>query len=308
MIERAGRPIAIGTPLSGDGRIVTALSPLTHGNQLVAHYPDGQLIPVRLSHSDRGWDLALLTPQGDAPRLGLKGSREPVTAGTKLHGASYVADKRLGSSGITIKAKSTFHGCDSAELPDAFELPFAPKATDIGAPLISDQGEVVAVIARACAMTNKAGCTLAPYGAPVTAVRDFLRSAPIRRSPWVGLDVVAFDAGVVRGVRVTGISPEGPAANSGLHAGPPGVGDVVLAVDGNPIATAAAFASVIESRGPGGSARLTVLTEGQLREIVVQQPTPSNTLAPARNDRAYQSNSAGSLPPSETPTAPNPYR
>jgi len=313
MLERGGRPIAIGIPLNGDGRILTALSPLTHGNQIVAHYPEGQLIPVKIGYSDRAWDLALLTPMGDARRAGLKASREPApTAGTKLHALSYVRDKQLGSSDVTIKSKSTLRGGDSAELPDALELTPAPKPTDLGAPLINDQGEVVAIVARACSPKDKLGCTLAPYAAPVSAVRDFLRAAPPRRNAWLGLDVVAFDAGFARGVRVATVLPEGPAANAGLRAGPPGVGDVVLAVDGKPVATTEAFLNAVENREPGAPARLTVLSEGRYREVLLTglAPVDPPALAPARNDRLFKSNPSGIVPPpqQEPLSVPNPYR
>ena len=310
MLERAGRPIGIGTLLNGDGRILTALSPLTHGNQIVAHYPEGQLIPVKLSHSDRAWDLALLTPEGDARRAGLKASREPTpSAGTKLHAVSYVRDKQLGSTEVAIKAKSALRGGDSAELPDALELPFAPKPVDIGAPLLNDKGEVVAIVARACAATDKAGCTLAPYAAPVSAVRDFLRSVPMRRSPWVGLEVVAFDAGVAHGVRVAAVAPEGPAAGAGLRPGPPGVGDVVLAVDGKPVATSEAFADAVDERGPGIPVRLTVLTEGRYREVLLMARMPPGPAGPTRNDRVFHSNPPGPWPRAPKPASvPNPYR
>ena len=303
MLERGGRPIGVGTLLNGDGRILTALSPLTHGNQISARYPEGQLVPVRLSYSDRAWDLALLTPEGDSRRAGLKASREPTpAAGAKLYALSYVREKQLGSAAVTIKAKSTLRGGDSAQLPDALELPFAPKATDIGAPLVNEKGEVVAIIARACAVTDKLGCTLAPYAAPVSAVRDFLRSVPMRRAPWVGIDVVAFDAGVARGVRVTSIAPEGPAVGSGLRAGPPGVGDVVLAVDGAPVASSEAFSDAVEKHGSAAPVRLTVLSEGQYREVILRTP-------PARNDRVFRSNPTGPAPLPQTPTpVTNPYR
>ena len=312
-LERGGRPIAIGTLLNGDGRILTALSPLTHGNQIIARYPEGQLIRVRLSHADRAWDLALLTPEGDDRRSGLKASRDPApAAGSKVHALSYVRDKQLGASDVTIKAKITLRGGDSAELADAFELPFAVKPADIGAPLINAQGEVVAIIARACSPADKLGCTLAPYGAPVSAVRDFLRGAPPRqRSFSVGLEVVAFDAGVARGVRVAAVAPEGPAASAGLRAGPPGVGDVVLAVDGKPVATAAAFAFALDDHRPGAPARLTVLSDGRYREVqlLVAAPTDAPALAPVRNDRLFQSNPSGLWPRSQKPAAvPNPYR
>ncbi|HEX7454261.1 MAG TPA: trypsin-like peptidase domain-containing protein, partial [Polyangiaceae bacterium] len=137
-LERAGKPIGIGTLLSGDGRILTALSPLTHGNQIDARYPEGQVVRVKISYSDRAWDLALLTPEGDARHAGLKASHDPTpSAGSKLHAVGYV-NAKLGTSDLTIKAKRTLRGGDSAELADALELPFAPKPIDIGAPLVDD--------------------------------------------------------------------------------------------------------------------------------------------------------------------------
>jgi len=311
MLERAGRPIGIGTLLSSDGRILTALSPLSHGNLIDARYPEGQIVRVRISHSNRAWDLALLTPEGDARRAGLRAARGATpSAGTKLHAVSYVKDKQLGASDITIKAKSTLRGGDSAELPDALELQYVPKATDIGGPLLNDQGEVVAIIARACSVTDKQGCTLAPYAAPVSALRGFLRGVPMRRGPWLGVEVVAFDAGMARGVRVAALAPDGPASAAGLRAGPPGVGDVVLAVDGAPVTTAEAFANAVDSHafGPGTTLRLTVLSEGRYRDVPVLLHEPEG--GPKRPlDRAIQSNPASPWPRAPRPAnAPNPYR
>ena len=306
MLERAGRPIGIGTLLSGDGRILTALSPLTHGNQIDAHYPEGQIVRVKLSHSDRAWDLALLTPEGVLHRAGLKASHDPTpAAGSKLHAVGYVRDKQLGASDLTIKAKSVLRGGDSAELPDALELPFAVKPIDVGGPLLNDQGEVVAVVARACSVGDKMGCTLAPYGAPVSAIRSFLRSVPTRRKPWTGLDAVAFDAGVARGVRVANVVPRSPAANAGLRAGPPGSGDVVLAVNGTPVATAEDFSDAVSSHatGSGMPLRLTVLSEGHYREVAMtldDSSGPGASPGPAR-ERIFQSD-----PPRPWPRASGP--
>jgi serine protease Do len=306
-LERAGRPIGIGTLLSGDGRILTALSPLTHGNQIDARYPEGQVVHVKLSYSDRAWDLALLTPEGDARHGGLKASHDQAPgAGSKLHAVGYV-NAKLGASDLTIKAKSTLRGGDSAELADALELSFAPKPIDIGAPLVDDKGEVVAVVARACAASDKTGCTLLPYGAPVSAIRGFLRGVPMRRGPWLGLEVVAFDAGIARGVRVAALAPDGPATSAGLRAGPPGMADVVLAVDGTPVSTAEAFSDAVEVHSPGAPVLLLLLSEGRYREVgLVVREAPN---VGVHHDRMIQSNPTRPWPhgPGQE-SVPNPYR
>ena len=306
-LERAGKPIGIGTLLSGDGRILTALSPLTHGNQIDARYPEGQLVHVKISYSDRAWDLALLTPEGDTRRAGLKASHDATpNAGSKLHAVSYL-NAKLGTADLTVKAKSTLRGGDSAELADALELPFAPKPIDIGAPLLDDKGEVVGVLARACAPSDKTGCTLVPYAAPMSAIRGFLRGVPMRRGPWLGLEVVAFDAGVARGVRVAALAPDGPASGAGLHAGPPGMADVVLAVDGTPVSTAEAFSDAVEWHYPGSPVRLLVLSEGRYREVgLVVREAPN---VGAHHDRMIQSNPSRPWPRGpRQESVPNPYR
>src|SRR5690606_34373721 len=59
LIERKGKLLGLGTVLSGDGRILTALSNVGHGNQLDARFADGSVMPIKMGHSDRAWDLAL---------------------------------------------------------------------------------------------------------------------------------------------------------------------------------------------------------------------------------------------------------
>jgi serine protease Do len=305
MLERAGRPLGVGTLLNGDGRILTALSPLTHGNQVDARYPDGRVVHVRLSYSDRAWDLALLTPEGDARHAGLKASHDasPVV-GTKLKTIGYVRDKALGATDQTVKAKSVLRGGDSAELTDALELGVSPRPSDLGAPLVNDKGEVVGILARACSPADKVGCTLTLYAAPVSAIRGFLRGVPMRHGPWVGLEAVAFDAGIARGVRVAAVAPDGPAASAGLHAGPPGMADVVLAVDGTPVSSAEAFADAVENHAPGAPIRLLVLSDGRYREVGVVVHEPPDAVG--RHERVIQSN-PWPRPP-QPHTAPNPYR
>jgi serine protease Do len=79
LLERQGKPLALGTVLKGDGRILTALSSLGHGNDVDARFADGSVSHVRVGHSDRAWDLSLLIPQNGRWRRGLRASLRSLT-------------------------------------------------------------------------------------------------------------------------------------------------------------------------------------------------------------------------------------
>lgn len=316
-IERGGHALALGVLLRGDGRILTALSPLTHGNQLDARYPDGSVVHARISHSDRASDLALLTPEGDFSRNGLRASQElPPDAGAKLHAFRHVGDKTLVASDVAVKARVTLRGADGAELENALELAVAPGPADLGGPLLDDKGEVVAVTARACASSDKTGCTLAPYGASATSLRRFLRSVPQRKAPSVGLDGVSFDTGVARGVRLVSVQAESRAALAGLHGGEPGVADVVVAVDGVAVTTPEAMNDALERHPASLPLRVLVLSGGQYREVSLGTTSPRPPAAgsepkPAeagpRHERTIQSGPWPHGPkPTPGPAAPPP--
>jgi len=66
------------------------------------------------------------------------------------------------------------------------------------------------------------------------------------------------------GALVGDVSADGPAARSGLRRG-----DVVVALDGQPVADSHALRGRIADRKPGTTARLSVLRDGQTREVSV---------------------------------------
>src|SRR5262249_21625669 len=70
-VETGGRPIAVGTVLSRDGRILTSLSALGQTTEPEVRYSDGTVAKTKIGHKNKGWDLALLIPQSGAWKDGL---------------------------------------------------------------------------------------------------------------------------------------------------------------------------------------------------------------------------------------------
>jgi serine protease Do len=273
VLERSGKVLGLGTVLNGDGRILTALSPLTHGNHVDARYADGSVTQVRIGHSDRAWDLALLIPKTARWKKGLKASRQPaIEAGSAVRAFSLVSDKSLALARTIVKGQSTLLGGDSELLRDALELGTRFKPTEFGSPMLDDKGEVVAVVARACAPGGGQNCTQVPYGVPVSAVRAFLRTAPAGAVPpaaWLGIQAATAENGPARGVRVVSVHPQSPAAAAGLKPGNATDADLLIAVDGVPVPTPEALAEAVNRRAVGDSVELLVFGQGRYRHLTL---------------------------------------
>jgi serine protease Do len=154
------------------------------------------------------------------------------------------------------------------------------KATDVGSPVVDGKGDVVAVIAKACAPSPDGSCVRIPYGVPVSAVKAFLRTVPanaVPPAPWLGIQGTGEDTGVVRGVRVLSVHASSPAAAAGLQGGNDKVrSDIVVAVDGRPITSPEELATEINSRAVGDSVQLLVFGQGKFRQVsLTLRPTPT---------------------------------
>lgn len=287
VLEQGGKVIGLGSVLSQDGRILTALSVLGHGNNLDARFADGSVSRVRVGHSDRAWDLALLVPQNGRWKEGLRASRQPPTqAGSDLRSFSVVgAKKDVLMARTIVKGQRTLVGGDSELLRDALEMASRFNPTDLGSPIIDKNGDVVALLGRACAPVANGPCSMVPYGVPVSAIKAFLRTVPnsaVPPAPWLGIQGAAEDTGVVRGVRVLSVHGKSPAAAAGLagSSADKAKSDVVVAVDGTPVTTPEALANEVNARAVGDSLELLLFGNGKFREATVTLQAAPNTQRP----------------------------
>jgi serine protease Do len=273
VLERAGRPIALGAVLHGDGRILTALSPLTHGNDVKARFVDGTTLDVRVEHSDRGADLALLVAEkSHLADAGLRASRKDASSGASLLSFTAAWTGPAKPARVPIKGTRTARGGDGRQLFGALVFARPVRAIDSGAPLLDDSGDVLGVIVQACSETQGSACQPVSVGVATPTIKAFLRSTQPNAAPplpWVGIRV-ARPQGDVAGVQIRAIHPDGPAGRAGLRAARDGGADVIAAVDGVPVTTPRDFYGAVRRRAVGDSMVLLVLTEGRYRDVNVR--------------------------------------
>ncbi|AUX26528.1 hypothetical protein SOCEGT47_070980 [Sorangium cellulosum] len=309
IVERGGQVLGLGAVLAGDGRILTALSPLGAGNDLTARFADGTVVRVKLGHHDRVWDLALLVPQSGRWTEGLTASsRDPVRPDAKIRSFSAVRGKAAAVP-LVLRSRRSLIGGDDTPLDDAIELGSRVSPLDLGAPIVDEDGRVVAILGRGCAPNEGKPCTPVAYGAPIAAIRAFLRIVPataVAPAAWLGIQGVSEAAPVAKGVRVTEVHPGSPADEAQLKGGARNESDMILAVDGVPVTSPEALADAIRARAVGEKVPLTLLSGGKYRQVtVLLRAAPAPGAGAATKAAAHEAE----LPrPSSGGEAPEAYR
>lgn len=287
VVERGGQVLGLGGVLAGDGRILSALSTLGPGNDLEVRYPDGSTARVKLGHHDRVWDLALLVPQSGKWKEGLTASgRDPVRQDAAIRSFSSARGKPAAVA-MALKGRRSLLGGDDQQLDEVLELGSRVSPQDLGAPIIDEEGRVVGVLGRGCAPNEGKPCTPVAFGAPIHAIRNFLRTVPptaVQPSGWLGIQGVGETGTLARGVRVTSVHPGGPADEAKIKPGDKGAGDMILAVDGAPVTTPEALAEAIRTHAVGEKLPLIVFgADGRFRQVTVQlRAAPDPKAAPAK--------------------------
>ncbi|HEY3819038.1 MAG TPA: PDZ domain-containing protein [Polyangiaceae bacterium] len=284
-IEKNGMPMAIGTVLGGDGRILTALSGLGGAEGADVRYADGTSVHAKVGHADKDADLALLVPLSGKWTDGLTAS-EADPAQQSLRAMLPGKGAHLGPAEALVKGRTDAHARDGLPLLQMLDIDL--KGAPIpGAPLLDSSGSVVGVLVRACKGTLqatadspwaawgnpaqgpvKSACTPVVLGEPVTAIRSFLSKTPataVAPAPWLGIRGETETQGSTRGVRLTAVAPQSPADKAGLKAST----DIIVAVDGQPIDSTEKLAEAVGRHAPGDTVKLLVFGNSKFREAPV---------------------------------------
>jgi len=285
-VEQGGRPIAVGTVLAKDGRVLTSLSALGSVESPEIRYADNTVVKAKVGHKDKNWDLALLVPQSGKWLDGLM----PTDADPNGELKAFLPKAgKLAASGINLKGRTDARSKEGDALPNVLDLDLKGIPGIPGAPLLDPNGKVVGVLVRACkddgapkdgAAADKSKtdgkaaappCSPITIGAPVKALRGFLMATPataVQPAPWLGLGGAPTESGNVKGVRVMGVAPGSPAEKAGLKATGDSP-DTIVAVDGQPVETPEQLADVIAKRAIGQTVKLLVFSQGKFREAAV---------------------------------------
>ncbi|MDR7418321.1 MAG: trypsin-like peptidase domain-containing protein [Armatimonadota bacterium] len=144
-----------------------------------------------------------------------------------------------------------------------------------GGPLLNDRAQVVGVVV-ALARQSDGPVGLATASVAFRGTMPSLAEGARFERAWIGISGATFEPDFrqgrpgARGVVVLTVLPDGPAARAGLRGQnqePPG--DIIVAIDGEPVDDWDDLLSLLGEREPGERVRLGLLREGRYLELAV---------------------------------------
>jgi S1-C subfamily serine protease len=241
------------------GYVMTAAHVVEGAQQVTVRLADGRAVEGTVLGADTGSDIAVIQAEADDLTAAVLATGETVEVGqlAVAIGSPFGLDQTV-TSGIVSAVGRTVEtptGAGSMIQTDASINP-----GNSGGALADRQGRVIGVnvsIASQGGGNDGVGFAV-PIDTAVSVAERLVSGEPITNG-YLGIGVAdPTGSSAAGGALVQQVEPEGPAAAAGLQQG-----DVVLAIDGDPVGSASDLVAAVRSRQPGSDVTLTVDRQGQ---------------------------------------------
>lgn len=274
-----------GVVISPDGLVLTNSHVVQGAIAVRLTLADTRTVKARVLGDDPHTDLALLRVVDDvalpAARLGnsktLRRGQLVVAIGNPLGFESTVTAGVVSALGRSLRSRT------GRLIDDVIQTDAALNPGNSGGPLVSSQGEVIgintAVIAGAQGICFAVASNTASY-----AVSEIVRHGRVRRA-FIGVAgqtvplprrlALVLGLRQTSGVVIASLEPDSPATKAGLQPG-----DIVLALDGEPVTGADDLVRLLGAERIGLATRLTVIAGNERKQVTIvpaernQEPPP----------------------------------
>jgi serine protease DegQ len=269
-----------GVVVSAAGYLLTNNHVVEAADEIEVAFPDGKKFLAKVVGSDPDTDLAVLRVEAQNLSAITFGSSDTLRVGDIVLaignplgiGQTVTSGivSGLGRSGLGINTFENFIQTDAAI-----------NQGNSGGALVDARGNLVGINTAILSQTGGSiGIGLAiPASMAKTVMEQIIKTGTVTRG-WIGVELApvtpalaeSFNLGTTEGAILNGVLSGGPADKAGAKPG-----DVLVAIDGKPIADPQGVLNVVTGIAPGSTAQMKVKRKGQDLELAVtvgRRPKP----------------------------------
>ncbi len=271
-LSGGGGATGSGFVVGADGTIVTNDHVVEGANQVQVVFDDsGRGIDAEVVGTDPSTDLAVLrVDPDDAPALEplTFADSDNVTVGDNAVAIGFpLGLDRTATAGIISGLERTIKSPNGFTIDRVIQTDAPINPGNSGGPLFDDRGRVIGVNAQ-IATAGSQGNVGIGFAIPSNIVQEVVprlqQGKEIKRA-YLGVSTGATPNGSP-GAVIGEVTQGGPADRAGLRAGDPltgAGGDVILEVDGQPVAEPDDLSALITEKAPGDDATITYERDGE---------------------------------------------
>ncbi len=261
------------------GHIITNNHVIAGATRVFVRFDGGDRAAATVIGRSPDHDLAVL--RVSAPPASLKPIPVGRSADLKIGQAVFAIGNPFGLSrtlttGIVSAVGRTLPAGNGREITGVIQTDAAINPGNSGGPLIDSAGRLIGV--NTAIVSGTGSYSGIGFAVPADTVNRIVpqiiqRGRPAR--PGIGISAAPEDYAAslgISGVVIVETAPGGPAARAGLRgmrSGGQALGDVIVAVNDEPVRTVAQLASALEQLGIGKTAVLTVDRDGRTRKVSI---------------------------------------
>jgi serine protease Do len=272
--ERREKALGSGVIISPEGYILTNNHVVDHATTVTVTLHDKREMKARVVGTDPRTDIAVLKIEGSNFPYAILGDSSKVEVGDILlaMGNPFGLGQTVTMGIVSATGRS---GMGIEEVEDFIQTDAPINPGNSGGALTDDEGHLVG-INTAILSGNSGGNQGIGFAVPINMARhvmdQIIEHGKVERA-YLGIlpqDVTpamakAFGVNEAQGALVGDITPDGPAAHSDLKKG-----DIILAVNGQPVADANQLRLQVGMMAPNANVKLKVLRDGKTHEVAVQ--------------------------------------
>ena len=309
--ETRQRGLGSGVVISADGYIVTNHHVVDGAEEIKVELTDKRIFPAKLVGSDPPSDLAVLKIDAkDLPALTLGDSDKVRVGDIVLAVGNPLGVGQTVTAGI-ISAKGRRTGLSDGSFEDFLQTDAPINQGNSGGALVNTGGDLIGINSQILSPSGgNIGIGFAiPSNMARTVTEQLINKGKVRRGQ-LGVYVQAVTEDIAqglglkeaRGVVVSSVQKGSAAERAGVERG-----DVITAINGNPVSDANELRNLVAGTQPGAEVTLTILRDGREQQLKVALGELSESSSTERNENegeGEEQSEGGKLGINVTPLTP----